>query len=184
MRCFVGIGLSEPVLDAIEHLQEGLPVGRVVLRESLHLTLAFLDDLEPWQIEALHEGLAEIHLPAPALRFGGLELFDPAHPRLLALAVEPVPELVALQRAVAQAARRAEIALERRRFRPHVTLARFRARMEPGEACRLAQWLEARGQALAEAPLPGMTAEGVTLYASELRPEGARYTALSHYPLG
>lgn len=183
MRCFVGIGLTEPVLDAIERLQAGLPVGRAVPRESLHLTLAFLDDLKPRQIEALHDGLSEIHLTAPELHAGEFELFEPA--RFLALGVEPVPELVALQRAVAQAARQAEIVLERRRFRPHVTLARFRARMEPGDACRLAQWLEVQGRWLAEdRPVPPMRAAAFTLYASELRPEGARYTALSYYPLG
>jgi 2'-5' RNA ligase len=179
MRCFVGIGLGARVAEALEALRRGLPVGRLVAQDALHLTLAFLDELEPWQIEALHEELAGLR-PAPVvLRFGGLELFGAEKPRLLALAVAPDPALIALQRAVAQAARQAGIAQERRRFRPHVTLARFRARLEPGEACRLAQWLEAR-------PTPEIAPMQVaefTLFSSELRPEGPRYRALAAYRL-
>ena len=63
----------------------------------------------------------------------------------------------------------------RRRFVPHVTLARFRDGDEGG----LPPFLSSHG-ALTLGPVP-VTA--VTLFASHLRPSGARYEALADYPL-
>ena len=69
--------------------------------------------------------------------------------------------------------------LERRRFRPHVTLARF-GRTARADPQALARFLEAHaGFALSAVP-----ASSMGLYASTLRPEGAEYEALAVYPLG
>ncbi|HEM46883.1 MAG TPA: RNA 2',3'-cyclic phosphodiesterase, partial [Alphaproteobacteria bacterium] len=60
---------------------------------------------------------------------------------------------------------------EPRRFRPHVTLGRVRGRL-PADAA-------------ATDALDGMrlTLDVVVLFRSELRPEGARHTALARFPL-
>jgi 2'-5' RNA ligase len=56
---------------------------------------------------------------------------------------------------------------EKRRFRPHVTVARLRPRVDPP-----------RSAALAVEPLQ-FVGEAVTLYVSRLHPSGARYEALA-----
>ena len=42
MRSFVAIDLPEAAREALERLQDDLPVGRPLAPETFHLTLAFL----------------------------------------------------------------------------------------------------------------------------------------------
>ena len=100
-------------------------------------------------------------------------------PRLVHAVVEDNAALSDLHGRVLRLARGAGLAPDRRRFRPHVTLARFgrTARADPGA---LARFLADH----ASVSLPAVTARSMGLYASTLRPEGAEYEALAFYPLG
>ena len=177
MRAFLGLPVPEAWLDPLLDMQERLPVGREVAEENLHLTLAFLDDQPERALEALHEGLAARRLGRCALRATGIGALGERKPRAVALEVARVPGLEALHAAALAAARGAGIDLARRRFRPHVTLARLGALGE-AEAARLAA-------ALARMPAPPAEAEAerMVLWRSTLRPEGATYDALAEYPL-
>ena len=174
MRSFVALPLPDATCDALCAAQAGLRVGRPVPPENLHLTLAFLDDPPDAALEALHEGLETLIAAAPVLRFAGLGSFGAA-PRSAHARVMPDPALDALHRAVLRAARQAGIALPSRRFQPHVTLVRLR----PADADGLAQWL-AQGAGFRHVTPP---LRCLGLYASDLRPDGARYRMLAQYPL-
>ena len=71
------------------------------------------------------------------------------------------------------------ITLPRVRFRPHVTLARFGQRLQPGQLQQIHQLLQHFGGFTS----PVFTVQQITLYRSTLLPEGARYEALAQYPL-
>lgn len=81
-----------------------------------------------------------------------------------------------LHRGVTQALGNCGLGPERRPFRPHVTLARFRAQRPPP---RLKAWLQTQ-RSLRSSPVP---VDEFCLYASELTPAGARYRILQRYPL-
>ncbi|RMD49837.1 MAG: RNA 2',3'-cyclic phosphodiesterase [Alphaproteobacteria bacterium] len=178
MRSFVALMLPEAVREALEALQDELPVGRALDPEGLHVTLAFLGDQPRLALEALDAELAAIRQAPIPLELAGLDVWGGARPRSLVALVRPDPALTRLHKAVRAAAGRAGMELERVRFRPHVTLARF-GRLDEEQCAKLGRFLSARGGAA----LPGFTARDFSLMRSTLTPEGAFYDSLADYPL-
>jgi 2'-5' RNA ligase len=176
-RAFVAIPMPEDAAARLAGLVRGLPVGRRVDEENLHLTLAFLGDVTDAGLEELHDTLSSIRGAPVELRFEGLGVFGEERPRALWAAVAAEARLVELQRQVERAARKAGLAPEARRFVPHVTLVRLRGRREEAEP--LARFLGARGGGT----VPPVRAVAFSLMASVLRPEGAEYEELARYPL-
>ncbi|WP_254438832.1 RNA 2',3'-cyclic phosphodiesterase [Ruegeria arenilitoris] len=168
MRSFVAISLNHEATVALAPLQRALPAGRPVPPENLHLTLAFLDDQPEQVLEALHDELLALSSAPFHITFLGIECFG----RALAIGVKDSAPLVALHRKIQIATRRAGIVLPRRRFRPHVTIARLKH--ERRQAAHIPHdWTVNT--------LPEMLVTGFTLYESTLRPEGARHVALAHF---
>ncbi|WGT49895.1 RNA 2',3'-cyclic phosphodiesterase [Thioclava nitratireducens] len=179
MRSFVAIELPEEHIEAIERLQADLAAGRIVQPENLHLTLAFLDEIDIGQLEALDDRLREIDwAPGPEVVLAGLETFgSPARPEALVLGVQADPELLRWHRAVMVAARAAGIDLPRRRFRPHVTLARFGKRAGAGDLARLGRFMAREGAVR----LPGFGPDHVALIRSTLGHGPPRHEMLASY---
>ena len=179
MRSFVAIPIAEESLEALLRLQAMIPVGRPVPEDNLHLTLAFLDDVETPVLEDLDMGLSGLRTAPVAVRFTGLDSFTEMERGLVFAGVDKTPELEALQGSVARAARSVGIDLPRRRFRPHVTLTRARRKPDSVARDRLAALIGAHRDAV-----PGFLAQEFCLYHSELHPSGARHEVLARYPLG
>lgn len=179
IRAFLALPLPEATRGELAILQRRLGLSRPVAPENLHLTLVFLGSQPEPVLEEAHEALEALRGRAFVLGLRGVGLFGGAVPRAVYAGVAACPALEALQARVAQAVRRAGIMLPRRRFVPHVTLARFAAGAGPGPA-----GLE---KALAGAALwqaVPFKATQMVLYASHLRPSGAVYEPLASYPLG
>lgn len=179
MRAFVAIPLSEDCADAIERLQSGLPFGRPVPRENLHLTLAFLGDPDPAVLAEIDSALAGLRAPAPQVAFSGPDVVEGRDRGLVVLNVAATDALAALQARVEAACRAAGADLPRRRFRPHVTLMRANRAPAGARAARLAEWLSAH----ALTPVPGFKPSRFVLYGSTLRRSGAVHRELASYPL-
>ena len=177
MRSFVAIALPENTLDALCRVQARLPVGPLVSRDNLHLTLAFLDDQPLETLELLNDELELIRSPSFSVQLSGLGCFGGDRTRLVFASVVPNPALESLQKWTSGAARRAGIVLKKRRFHPHVTLARPRA---GAYGAGQLQDFVAREQDLL---LPAFSVRGITLFRSDLRPEGAVYEVLATYDL-
>ena len=179
MRDFVAVDLPETWLDALEDLQMHLRTGRIVPRENLHLTLAFLGDRPEAELRELHLVLGQRALPAVTLALSGLATFGGRRVKLLAAEVTKAPALVGLQREALRAATAAGMALPRERFRPHVTLLRFGAGLRDADRPRLdAAMAPLAGLSTAPEPVAEMRLVGSTL-----TPEGAVYDTLAEYPL-
>ncbi|MFN0113701.1 MAG: RNA 2',3'-cyclic phosphodiesterase [Paracoccaceae bacterium] len=180
MRLFLALTPPDAILDRLEALQSEIPVGRPVPRENLHVTLAFLGEVDPTGAEALHDELARIAAPALEIAFAGLGSFGRPDPAVVFAAVARNAALVALHRKLRAAAHAAGLMPDRERFHPHVTLARFGRGLGPDETLRLARFLSAWGAV----SLPAFTATGFSLFESHLGKGGARYDALAAYPMG
>lgn len=179
MRLFVAIDLPEAVQDHLARIQGDLGMGRLVPVENLHVTLAFLNDQDTPTATALHQSLTGIQLPGFDLRISGVDVFDRRAPKLLFAGVEKTAPLVALRDKVRAAAQAVEIDLRRERFRPHVTLARFRRSMPEQDLDRVGLFLEAHG----DPTIPAFPVKGFALYRSILHEDGAIYDRLAGYPL-
>lgn len=180
IRAFVALPLPEPVRQQLNLLQFLLPLPRRVPPENLHLTLAFLGELPGDVVEDAHHALDALRAPQFPLQLQGVESFGSSAPRNVHVGVAASEPLNALQRKVETALRRAGIALERRRFAPHVTLARLDpARLPPPDLERLRAAMAANA-GFSAGPF---TVESFALYRSRLGRVAAHYEELASYPL-
>ncbi|TCL00398.1 2'-5' RNA ligase [Shimia isoporae] len=177
MRAFVAIDLSGSEADGFLDLQERLAVGRSVPAGNLHLTLAFLDEQPESALEALHEELEEVRHPAFELRFRGVDLFGGVRSRALAVLAEQEPALLDLQQAIKRCLHRVGISSATRRYRPHVTLARFK---DGGQNPERLQAAISRGGTSEIGPL---LVTHFSLFQSTLTSAGAIHEVLCDYPL-
>ena len=126
-RLFVAIDLPPALKDELAGFGHAIPGARWLPADQLHLTLAFLGDVEPEAQETVIHELTAVAAAPFAMRLRGVGHFPPrGTPRVLWVGIEPCPPLMDLQRQVAAAVRRAGIALEKRKFSPHITLARLK----------------------------------------------------------
>lgn len=140
VRTFVGIRCGQAARRrmhrAATELKGDDPALKLPAIEDLHLTLHYLGATPQEDIAVLAEALdevAEAHAPFEVV-YRGLGAFpDAGRPRVAWVAVEdpdggPSMPLLALQRALGRALRGVGYRPERRKFHPHVTLARVHRR--------------------------------------------------------
>lgn len=184
MRLFVAIELDDHARAAIaeeQHRLRALGIGRDeawIPPERMHLTLAFLGEVkEPHLSEVIRATGSSVDASPFTLGFGGLGAFPPrGAPRVIWIGTTTgSPEAIAVQRMIAERLHGAGIALERRRFHPHITLARWRS-ARPADAARIRAIDNRREVARGHV-------DHVTLFESRLSPRGATYTALAQAPL-
>ena len=168
LRLFVALELPAGVREALavdDHAN-----WRAVPLEALHVTLAFLGSRPPSDVDAIARVLEdEADCPAPRLATAATLLLPRGRPRVLAVALDDLDGTLApLQARVSDGLARAGVFTpEKRPFRPHVTIARFRPRA----------LLPRIGEATS--PPIVFTADRLTLFQSQLHPKGARYTPVT-----
>jgi 2'-5' RNA ligase len=181
---FVALDLPEAVRSAIADWggQELVdPALRVVGPESLHVTLAFLGQTAEEDVGRIAMALEESAGPAPLL-----ELLDPvARPergraRLFALpAISPGAEQIQARLSELLIAERLYEA-EKRAFWPHVTVARVGSE---GRGSRRPSAVREPPRGLSTGLTEAFYGVRMTLYRSELQPQGARYVPLAQVEL-
>ncbi len=129
MRIFIGIDLDSDVRDRISRFLEGVqgfaPEAKWVRPESLHITLKFIGEQTPEQVEAIAERLRRIEGSAFEIRCAGYGFFPTAKaPRVFWIGIQAGPQLAALAESVDVAVAELGIPREERPFSPHLTLAR------------------------------------------------------------
>lgn len=174
-RLFIAIRPPEETAHELDRLCQGLPDARWTDLEDFHLTLRFVGEVDHETFYDIGETLGEISLPPFDLTLRGLGQFPPRGPlRHLWVGVEASEALERLRRRVERKVAAAGVAAERRKWVPHVTLARFRT---PPPEPRLASWLGARSLFRAT-PFP---VSSFGLFSSRLRPEGAEHVLEAEY---
>ena len=172
---------------AVAAREEGSARGslRLLDAESLHLTLCFLGSRPVGEIGALAAALAAEVEHTSELSVGAPLWLPPRRPHALAVEVhDPGGELARLQERVSGALVAASgWRPERRRFRPHITLARVRGRVGGSRPAtdRASARADRPRRELSLPPTPRLsfTPEAIVLYRSWLAPEGANYEPLA-----
>jgi 2'-5' RNA ligase len=182
VRVFVALDIPEDVRRALGAFIARLaPLGRGARwtrAESLHVTLKFIGEVAEEKVGAIRDALSRIPAMAPVeMRFRGTGFFPNARrPRVFWAGIEAGPELAALAEAVEAALEPLGIPRERREFKPHLTLARFKSDEGLPE---LRDELARAGAA----EFGAASAAAFHLYQSILRPAGAEYVRQASFPL-
>ena len=176
MRLFVGLDLPWPIREQFDRLEGGIPGARWVPEENFHLTLRFVGEVAPIEAEEIDLALAALRGKAFDVIFAGVGTFAKAgRETQLWVGVERNPALDHLQGKVETALQRAGLPPERRRFIPHVTLAR----LDNAVPQKIAAFVQAHNL-FRSAPV----AFGhFTLFSSLLGKDAAVYTAEVEYNL-
>ncbi len=177
IRLFVGLALSETLCMRLAGLGGGVPGARWVRPENFHLSLRFIGDIEEGVAEDVDSAIGAVAAPAFSLEPRGVGVFGKtSKARALWAGIAPNPALLHLQAKVEAAIARAGLAVETRRFSPHITVARLK-RAPTG---RVEQFVADHADFHAE-PFP---VEQFYLYSSFLSSAGAIYRREAAYDLG
>ncbi len=179
IRCFVAIPLPGEVLAQIGEVSSQLRKlsldARFPRPEAIHLTLKFLGNVQesaiPDILKTMKERVCEYQPFEVSVRKAGA-FPQLANPRVVWLGVEPEEELSKLQSSVEIGLVELGFEKEKRRFSPHLTLARVKSRHM---IANLMHYLELHGSKI---ELGSFLVRTVVLYRSELRPNGAVYSRL------
>jgi 2'-5' RNA ligase len=176
IRLFVALALPEGMKDRLAMLGGGVPGAKWVPRENLHLTLRFIGEVAEDRLADIHHGLSRVRQAPFDLALAGIGSFH--HGRKasdLWVGADRNDALQQLHDKVGQALQREDIAVENRRFTPHVTLARVQKAPEARIAAFIAEHNLFRA--------PPFRVEQFTLFSSFLSSSNAIYTPEAEYPL-
>ena len=127
MRLFIAIRPTPPILQQLELMCGGLPKARWITPENMHITMQFLGEVERADAELLDAELATIRQDKFSISLAGLGTFDKGKkPGVLWAGVRSSEPLKELRTRCAAAVRRAGLTADERKFKPHLTLARFK----------------------------------------------------------
>lgn len=176
IRLFAGLALPPEIASALQARQAGIESARWRPPESLHVTLRFFGEIRQDLARDLDSELMTVAGRPFEIRLEGAGAFgEGADIHAVWAGVGESAELRRLAEACETAARRAGLKPERRRYRPHVTLAYLR-HADPVE---VAAWIQANNLLKS----PAIPVESFTLFSSMLGNEGSHYRVEAEYPL-
>ncbi len=176
MRLFVGLDLPWSLCQRLAGLAGGLASARWVPPENYHITLRFIGEVPGYRAEEVDLALSGLRGRGFELQLAGVAVVERAgRPTALRVCVPRSERLDHLQNKVETALQRIGVAPERRRFAPHVTLARVDAVAPPA----LAAWVQAHNLFRSDM----IPIEHFTLFSSLLGKEQPVYTPEVNYAL-
>lgn len=184
LRAFIAIELPSEVQkklsQVIQRLQE--PLRDVSIRwvkpHNIHLTLKFLGEVSINNLETIKQILIKEAAEVPPFEFsiGELGAFpNLKRPRVLWLHATAPPELLALQRSIDIQTERLGYVSEERTYSPHITIGRVNRQVDAEDIYRISTLLQKRHIGLVEV----VRVSTVTLFRSDLHPDGSVYTPLA-----
>jgi 2'-5' RNA ligase len=170
LRLFLALRLPDDVLDQIERWQrDQLPNVRVVPREHLHVTLAFLGHRPGGELESIVDALRDAAAGAGRIRLTPVRYRETRSVGMLVLDDEEGSAAWLAGDLDERLERLGVYQREGRSWLPHLTVARWRERPQ-----------------LHPEPPPGRTfvPSDAAAYLSRLHPDGAQYEVLESVALG
>ena len=174
-RLFTALEVPADLAFSLSLLRGGLPGARWVDPENYHITLRFIGDIDEPTADEIADALGRVARPRFELAIEGLGAFGSRKPHAVYATVKPSPALKELQAEHERIVQRIGLEPERRRFTPHVTLARFKNVGEPD----VAAYLALRGD-FRTAPFP---VGRFVLLSSRASKGGGPYVMEEAYPL-
>ena len=137
-RLFTALEIPAEIAFSLSLLRGGLPGARWVEPENYHITLRFIGDIDEPTADEIAGALARVDRPGFDVALQGLGAFGSRRPHSLFAGAKPSPALKELQAEQERIIQRIGLEPERRKFTPHVTLARMKSASEPDVAAYLA----------------------------------------------
>jgi 2'-5' RNA ligase len=169
-RLFCALRLPDEALETLSTWQDAhIRAGRPVVRENLHITLAFLGHRPVGELDSILGAMREAAAAAHPIRLVPERYRETRSVGMLAL-TDLTDGATRLARDLFGRLERARVyEREKRRWLPHVTVVRFRERP------RLAPPLPELGE---------FSPSDAAVFLSELQPSGARYVVVESFALG
>ena len=175
-RLFIALDLPEDIRLQVFGMGTSLGRTRPVPLEQIHLTLKFIGDVDGATALDIRDSLATISHFVGNISLKAPGVFPPrGNPRVLWVGIEPQDQVRRLHRKIENCLQAIGVEREKRKFTPHITLARFGDK----GVKHLAEFLA--GNSFFSSPL--FMPETFTLYASQLTPKGAIHTPIKSYVL-
>jgi len=125
-RLFTGVEIPDDVALDLDLMRGGISGARWIDRESYHITLRFIGDIDEGLAREISYELEGVEARPFKLRLSGCDVFGGNKPHSLFAAVEESPELRRLQSIHERICQALGMPAEQRKFAPHVTLARLK----------------------------------------------------------
>ncbi len=174
-RLFTALEIPAGIAFSLSLLRGGLHGARWIDPENFHITLRFIGDIDEPTADQVAQSLAGVRRPSFELQMEGLGAFGSRKPHALFAGVKNVPALKELQAEQERIVQRIGLEPERRKFTPHVTLARLKGASEAD----VAHYLALRGD-FKTAPFP---VGRFVLLSSRASRGGGPYVMEEAYPL-
>ncbi len=180
-RLFIAVPVPENIKSDLVSLRTNISGAKWADIDQLHITLKFLGEVEGQVFYAVREKLSEIKMEGFSLRFNGVGHFPPGNlrsgrtPRVLWAGLEDIGTLKKLRNRIESVLTEIGIDRDRRKFNPHVTLARLRS----PNLKSATDFLSSHNSYKSE----NFPVREFMLYSSTLLPAGAVHTIEEIYPL-
>jgi len=184
IRSFIAIELPDTIIALLNDLQQELKSLRLNVRwvrpENIHLTLKFLGDINPGDIECIDGAMADAAAEfAPfTLSVCGLGVFPGMkRPRVVWVGLgAEIQALLDLQQNLEARLAAVGFPKEKRWFKAHLTLGRIRQAVNPAKISQAIQNYSDLGN-------QKFAADRIILFKSDLKPSGAEYLQLKQVKL-
>jgi RNA 2',3'-cyclic 3'-phosphodiesterase len=182
-RTFIALELNPQIQQQIKKFSNLLVAGKLpgirwVNPESVHITLKFLGDSTDAQVKDVVKILDSLVLkykPIP-IDVNGVGAFPTwSHPRVIWVGVLAPSSLSQLYMAIDDSVSKLGYLQERRRFSPHLTIARISDRTDDKKISIISRLLQEHQNT----PFGSATIDRMVLFKSTLQPGGSIYTPLS-----
>ena len=129
MRCFVAIDLPQDIINELQRVQLELSRAdagmKLVAPEKVHLTIAFLGEVDSMEVENCKAALNSVKCNSFRARLGNVGFFSPEYIRIIFVELEPANEFINLNKLVYSEL--SKFCRLDNRFHPHITLARVKS---------------------------------------------------------
>jgi RNA 2',3'-cyclic 3'-phosphodiesterase len=188
LRSFIAIEIPAEIQNAIAQNIASLkntlpkPLIRWVAPNNVHLTLKFLGDVSPANLERLADTLKEETASHKmfSMSISGLGAFPTQRrARVIWIGLDAPPALPALQRGVDAASVQLGYPREERPFSPHLTIGRVAQTASGPDLQQIRSALESTKVGL----LGTIRIQAIHIFKSDLQPGGSVYTLLHTLPM-
>ena len=178
IRLFTALSVPDEVAEALARRQTGLPGAGWRSADQLHITLAFYGEIDERRADDLSVELERAATGGPfEIALSGVGAFGDGHrTHAIWAGVAASERLSVLAGRCRSAAERAGISIERRDYRPHLTLAYLNAQADPA---RIGAWIADHNLLQS----PPIRIDRFGLYSSVLTQGGSRYELEREYVL-
>jgi 2'-5' RNA ligase len=174
-RLFTGLEIPSSVAESLAMMRGGLPGARWIDSENYHITLRFIGDIDDALARDIAGLLGRVQRAPFQLRLDGLLSFGGRKPRAVVATIPPVAPLMELQADHERLLQRLGLEPERRKYMPHVTLARLRE----SSSRQVADYLAERGHFRSQT----FEVSRFVLFSSRASVGGGPYVVEAAYPL-